>query len=168
MLKNDLRPPSWPKLPKTVFWKFLEKFFFSPNVLECYNSARKLKKLEKKFTLTNCSGQEFFPKNRLLNLNHNSPQQLVRVNFFFQIFSIFSPNYVILRHLAKKKFFQKIFKKPFLAILTMKEASNRFSTFIESCSASKILEVRWSQILDISKNVDARSFSPKIAYFVQK
>ena len=56
----------------------------------------------------------------------------------------------------------------FFAILAMKEASNRFSTFIESCSASKILEVRWSQILDISKNVDARSFSPKIAYFVQK
>ena len=23
MLKNDLRPPSWPKMPKRVFWKFL-------------------------------------------------------------------------------------------------------------------------------------------------
>ena len=56
--------------------------------------------------------------------------------------SIFLPNYVILRHLAKKKFFQKIFKKPFLAILSMKEASNRFSTFIESCSAWSILPKR--------------------------
>ena len=30
-----------------VFENFL-KFFFSPKVLECYNSARKLKKFEKK------------------------------------------------------------------------------------------------------------------------
>ena len=56
MLQNVLRPPSWPKLPKRVFWKFFEKIFFSRNVLEWHNSARKLKKIEKKnFTLTNCS-----------------------------------------------------------------------------------------------------------------
>ena len=48
MLQNVLRPPSWPKLPKRVFWKFFEKFFFSPNVLKSYNSARKFKKIEKK------------------------------------------------------------------------------------------------------------------------
>ena len=50
-----------------------------------------------------------------------------RKHFFSQLFSIFSPNYVILRHF-KKKIFQTIFKKPFLAILSMKEASNRFWT----------------------------------------
>ena len=40
-----------------------------------------------------------------------SPLQLVRVKKKFQIFSIFSPNYVILRHLEKKKIFSKNFPK---------------------------------------------------------
>ena len=98
----------------------------------------------------------------------SSPLQLVRVKFLFSNFSIFPPNYVILRHLAKKKCFKNFFKKPFLAILAMKEASKRCCSFMQSCSASKILVVRWSQILDISKNVDSRGFSQKIAYLYYK
>ena len=44
------------KIAKKGFLKIFWKIFFSSNVLECYNSARKLKKFEEKnFTLTNCS-----------------------------------------------------------------------------------------------------------------
>ena len=43
----------------------------------------------------------------------------------------------------------------FLAIFIMKEASNRFFflTIIKSCSASKMVVEKWSQIWAISKNV---------------
>merc|ERR1712015_18700 len=43
----------------------------------------------------------------------------------------------------------------------MKEAEKRFCSFMQNCRASKILGGRWSQILDITKNVSWRNKTPK-------
>merc|ERR1712015_216999 len=43
----------------------------------------------------------------------------------------------------------------------MKQAEKRFCSFMQSCRASKILGERWSQILDITKNVSWRNKTPK-------
>merc|ERR1712015_447132 len=42
----------------------------------------------------------------------------------------------------------------------MKKAEKRFCSFMQSCRASKILGGRWSQILDITKNVSWRNKTP--------
>ena len=58
--------------------------------------------------------------------------------------------------IAKKRFFEKSLFGNFGHEGGLKSFVN-----IQSCSASKILALKWSQILDISKNVDTRGFTQK-------
>ena len=80
--------------------------------------------------------------------------------FFFQFFFNFLAELCHFKTFGEKNFFQKIFKKPFLAILAMKEASKRFSTFMQSCSASKILEKRWPKFAQNPRFLEFNSWRP--------
>ena len=117
MSKNVFRPPSWSKLPKSVFLKF----FFSPNVLEWHNSARKLKKnLKKIFLPLPTSGLDtFWPVTvphfwSLIPRAHifvPSPLHLLRVKIFFTNFFNFLAELCHSKTFSKKKMFFNIFSK---------------------------------------------------------
>ena len=171
MFQNDLRSPSWPKLPKRVFWKFFEKIFFSPNVLKWYNSARKLKRFEEKnFTFTNCSGLDTWKIFGLLR---------------FLIFGVFiGVLFLQLTFLVISKIWDHLPPRIFDALQLCINEQKRFSAFFmvkiaKKCCEKplnfgvfggvKILEPTFLEISKIWDHLTSRIFhAEQLSIYVQK